>query len=86
MVKFCGTPVRRDQACAVHNQLSSRGGQSILGLQMPFGNLEQTGLAGLVASAVTNLGAGDDRNRAHWSVMVPSRTNSAREWERSTNP
>jgi hypothetical protein len=56
---------------------------------MPFGNLEQSGLAGLVASAVTNLEAGDDlriQDRAHWSVMVPSRTNSAREWGRSTNP
>jgi hypothetical protein len=55
---------------------------------MPFGNLEQSGLAGL-ASAVTNLEAGDDlriQDRAHWSVMVPSHTNSAREWGRSANP
>jgi hypothetical protein len=49
---------------------------------MRIGNLEQSGLAGLVASAATNLEAGDDlriQERAHWSVMVPSRTNSARE-------
>jgi hypothetical protein len=25
------------------------------------------------------------RKRAHWPVMVPSRTSSAREWARSTN-
>jgi hypothetical protein len=58
MVKFCGTPVGVTRACPSITSYSSRGGQSILGLQMP-GNLKPSGLAGLVASAVTNLEAGD---------------------------